>query len=70
MNFMEYLILILIIGNIFGTFTSKIAKAKNLNERNWFAAGFFLTIIALIAVIGMPANKPNEESESKAKSVE
>jgi len=37
-----------------GTFTAKVAMTKGYDAVNWFFAGIVFSIIALIAVIGLP----------------
>ena len=43
-----------VLGLIFGTFCSSIAKEKGYGEWIWFIIGFFFSIFALIAIAGMP----------------
>ena len=40
----------LVIGLVFGTVSSIIAKSKNRHAENWFTLGLFFWVLALIAV--------------------
>ena len=49
-----------IVGYICAGFCAYVAKAKNLNRTNWFSLGFLFSIIALIALIGLPVGEHNK----------
>jgi hypothetical protein len=40
-----------------GAFCGFIAKEKNQNENAWSILGFFFSIIALLAVVGLPTRQ-------------
>jgi hypothetical protein len=54
-----------IIGIIFGSYTSCVAKEKDYDAIIWFFGGFFFWIIALIAVCGLPDHGENYVCEMK-----
>jgi hypothetical protein len=58
---MEFL-LIIIAGIVCGFFCEAVAEAKNRPVLGWFLAGFFFSIIALLAIVGMPV-KEKEKTE-------
>lgn len=52
---MEVLVWIIILqGIIFGAFSSFIAKEKNRDSGGWFVLGFFFSLLAILALIGLP----------------
>ncbi len=52
----DIVIFFIIQGIICGAFTAKVAKAKGYEKDAWMAGGFLFSIIALIAIAGMPMN--------------
>ncbi len=52
-----FLFFLLVQGAVFGGFCSYIAVEKRRNKNNWFALGFFFSILALIAIAAVPALK-------------
>ena len=52
---MIYFVVAVIWGLVFGGFCSYLAKEKNRDGGNWFALGFFFSLIALITIAALPA---------------
>lgn len=48
------LVLLLIPSIIFGGFTAFVAKEKGRDGTVWFWLGFFFSLVALIAICGVP----------------
>jgi len=55
------IMLLLLDGIICGAFTSNLAKKKGYSEGIWFAAGFFFSIIGLIAAVGLPLEEDSHQ---------
>lgn len=51
-------------GMVFGLFCAFIAKSKNRNMVGWFYLGFLFSIIALIALVGVPALDQTENTKA------
>lgn len=56
--FLPYILLVAIVGSIFGILTNKLAKAKGYTGYFW--TGFFLYLIGLLYVIGLPLYQDNQ----------
>ena len=54
---MSFFIAYLIIFFVAGLFVSNVAQEKGYNGFVWFIGGFFFSVIALIAVAGLPDKK-------------
>lgn len=52
-------------GMVFGLFCAFIAKSKNRNMVGWFYLGFLFSIVALIALVGVPALNQSENPSSR-----
>ena len=52
---------------IFGAFSSFVASEKGRDSQTWFVNGFLFSLVALLAVCGVPSVK---SSEAKAEHVE
>ena len=50
---MEIIVLIFL-GTVIGLFCANIASPKGYSAGLWFWLGFFFSIFALIAIVGMP----------------
>ena len=61
----NFIIILLIQGFFFGVFTSYIAAQKNRDTFNWFILGFLFSLLALLAIVGIPALKDKAESISQ-----
>jgi len=55
----------LFFGLISGAYASNVADAKGYSAVAWFFGGFFFSLLALIAIAGMPLNpaKPKEKKK-------
>lgn len=56
-------------GIIFGTFCSFIAKSKNRSALNWFILGFLFSVIALLAIVGLPKYCEDKVSDINVEAV-
>ena len=50
-------VIIMVQAIIFGSFTAFVAKEKNRGTLSWFFLGFFFSIIALLALMAVPAKQ-------------
>jgi len=50
-------------GIIFGCFSSYVAKEKGRDNFSWFLNGFLFSLVALIAICGVPVLKPTSEKK-------
>jgi hypothetical protein len=46
---------------VFAAFTETVAEEKGYKASNWFWGGFFFTIIALIAAVGLPVKTGKQD---------
>ena len=53
----EVIIVYIICGCIGGFFCAFVAAQKNRSSGNWFLLGFLFNLLALVALIGLPAEK-------------
>ena len=53
-------IIILLQGVILGSFTAYVAKEKKRDALAWFFLGFFFSLIALLALMAVPAKQVSE----------
>ena len=51
-------------GLIIGSLCSYVASQKNRNGSNWFVLGFFLSILALIALVAIPPLPEDEDTDT------
>lgn len=51
------IVFVLVITVATGCFSGRVADAKGYSYAAWFVGGFFFSILALIAVAGMPDRK-------------
>jgi hypothetical protein len=64
---MDIFLVLLVSGIITGAFASTVAKSKNLDGSTWFMAGFFFSLLGVIAAAGMAAKTPEQKAaEDKA----
>ena len=54
MRALVFLVVYLLVGAVCGVFCARLAKAKGHNGGTWFIAGLLFSVIALIAIAGMP----------------
>jgi len=47
----------LVQGVLFGFFCALVARRRGRNPNNWFFLGFFFSVLALIAVVVIPAGR-------------
>jgi hypothetical protein len=61
---METILWIILLQALFcGCFCSFVAKEKNRDRAAWFLNGFFFSLIALIAVSGLPSLSALNEAD-------
>lgn len=54
-------------GMVFGLFCAFLAKSKNRNMVGWFYLGFLFSIVALIALVGVPALAQTQNTQADQK---
>jgi hypothetical protein len=47
-------IYLFLIGPVFAAFTSKVAREKGYGNTAWVFGGYFFSIVALLAAVGLP----------------
>jgi len=52
-----------LIGLLFGTLCSFIAREKNRHCQNWFLAGFVFSFAAILFLLILPAVKPEKQED-------
>jgi hypothetical protein len=57
-------IILILIGIVTGAFTANLAQAKGYSFLVWFVAGFLFSLIALLAMIGMPVKERSNTRKS------
>lgn len=57
-------IIVIIFGISCGAFASRVASAKGYDGMSWFWGGFFFSLVALIAVAGLPQKSEDQEEQS------
>ena len=57
----NFMVIVIIQGFFFGLFASYIAAQKNRDTLNWFILGFLFSLLALLAIVGIPALKDTDK---------